>query len=314
MSDTDPAASSATNPRGHELYAPAPQKQRRTWTALAIPLAVVFIIGGAIIGTIPGVASGFITPEELTGDGVKGTAYQLIVAFGAATILTLAYSRVVEGRGLALNGLNENGLVRFARGYVIGMAFLAAVIGVIAGLGGYAIEGPGALSAPAALTGVGILFIGFIIQGSTEEIILRGWLMGLIASRHGLVLAVILNSALFALLHGGNMEPSKELATGLANIVLFGLFISLYAAKEGSVWGVCGWHAAWNWLLEVGFGIEVSGQVIDVQPLVMDLASEPSVAWWITGGDFGPEASVVTTAVLLAGTAFLMARGGFARR
>ena len=178
--------------------------------------------------------------------------------------------------------------------------------------GGYVVEGPGAFGSAAvgaALLPIGVLMLGFIIQGSTEEIVFRGWLMQLIASRHGLWIAVIANSALFALAHAANIAPSKELYVGLANIVLFGLFISLYAAREGSLWGVCGWHAAWNWLLGLGFGLEVSGQVIDTAPLIADLTGRDGAAWWLTGAAFGPEASLVTTAVLLTGTVVLIVRG-----
>ncbi|MEN9428757.1 MAG: hypothetical protein RLZZ220_3106, partial [Pseudomonadota bacterium] len=122
-------------------------------------------------------------------------------------------------------------------------------------------------------------------------------------------IAVIGNSVLFALAHAGNIELSKELYVGLANIVLFGLFISLYAAREGSLWGVCGWHAAWNWLLGLGFGLEVSGQVVDTVPLIADLTGKEGAEWWLTGAAFGPEASLVTTAVLLVGTVVLIVRG-----
>ena len=202
--------------------------------------------------------------------------------------------------------------MRFLRGYLLGLAFLLTVIGVIWAAGGYVVEGAGAFGSAAigaALLPIGVLLLGFIIQGSSEELLFRGWLMQLIASRYGLWIAVIANSALFALAHAGNIEPSKELLVGLANIVLFGLFISLYAVREGSLWGVCGWHAAWNWLLGLGFGLEVSGMKIDSLPLITDLAAAPGAVWWLTGGAFGPEASVVATAVLLIGTVMLALRG-----
>lgn len=125
----------------------------------------------------------------------------------------------------------------------------------------------------------------------------------------GFVLAVISNSLVFSLLHGFNIAPSKELVFRLINILLFGLYISVYAIREQSLWGVCGWHAAWNWLLGVGFGLEVSGQRLDVTPLVVDLASTDAVPWFITGGQFGPEASLVTMLVLLIAIAITRLRG-----
>jgi len=296
---------------GIELYAARKPGHRRTWTAAAVVLAVVFVILGQLIAVIFGQTTGIGSSKGPAGEWGQ-LVYLLFVAFGLGALINLAWVRVFERRELKTIGFNGRGLLRFARGYGIGLAFLAGVVGVIWALGGYAIEGGGALQSAAvgaALVPIGLLMLGFIVQGSTEEIIFRGWLMQLIASRHGLWLAVILNSALFSLMHGSNIAPSRELFLGLANIVLFGLFISLYAAREGSLWGVCGWHAAWNWLLGLGFGLEVSGEAVKTPPLLVDLSTNTDVAWWITGAAFGPEASVVTTVVLLIGTAVLVIRG-----
>lgn len=296
---------------GIELYAERKRSHRRTWTIAAIVLGLVFMVAGEVGAYFPAVATGFVVPGG-GGDGWPQMAYQLGAAFGLTSLLVLLWAGLFERRGPSTLGLNAKGPMRFLRGYLIGLAFLAVVVGVIWGTGGYVVEGAGAFGSAAvgaALLPIGLLLLGFIIQGSTEEILFRGWLMQLIASRHGLWIAVIANSALFALAHAGNIEPSKELFVGLANIVLFGLFISLYAVREGSLWGVCGWHAAWNWLLGLGFGLEVSGQVIDTAPLITDLTAAPGAAWWLTGAAFGPEASLVTTAVLLAGTVVLMVRG-----
>lgn len=296
---------------GIELYAERKQSHRRTWTLAAIVLCVVFMLGGQLAAYFPAIAAGFITPGGGT-DGWPQLAYELAAAFGLSSVLLLLWARFFERRGPSALGLNARGPMRFLRGYLIGVAFLLAVVGVIWAAGGYVVEGAGAFGSAAvgaALLPIFVLMLGFIIQGSTEELLFRGWLMQLIASRHGLWIAVIANSVLFALAHAGNIEPSNELYVGLANIVLFGLFISLYAVREGSLWGVCGWHAAWNWLLGLGFGLEVSGMKIETLPLITDLTSAPGAAWWLTGGAFGPEASVVTTAVLLAGTVVLILRG-----
>ncbi|MGV8928658.1 MAG: CPBP family intramembrane glutamic endopeptidase [Brevundimonas sp.] len=296
---------------GIELYAERKLRHRRTWTIAAVVLTVVFMLGGQIGAYFPAVATGFVVPGG-GDDGWPQLAYQLGASFGLSAVLVLVWAWLFERRGPSALGLNAKGPMRFVRGYLIGLGFLLAVVGVIWAAGGYVVEGAGAFGSAAvgaALLPIVVLMLGFIIQGSTEELLFRGWLMQLIASRHGLWIAVIANSVLFALAHAGNIEPSKELFVGLANIVLFGLFISLYAVREGSLWGVCGWHAAWNWLLGLGFGLEVSGQVVDTVPLITDLTGAPGAAWWLTGAAFGPEASVVTTAVLLIGTVVLIVRG-----
>lgn len=296
---------------GIELYARRKLRHRRTWTLAAIVLGAVFMVGGQLGAFLPAIATGFVTPGGGS-DGWPQLAYELVASFGLGSVLVLLWAWLFERRGPAALGLNAKGPMRFLRGYLIGLAFLGGVVGIIWAAGGYVVEGPGAFGTAAvgaALLPIGVLMLGFIIQGSSEELLFRGWLMQLIASRHGLWIAVIANSALFALAHAGNIEPSNELYVGLANIVLFGLFISLYAVREGSLWGVCGWHAAWNWLLGLGFGLEVSGMKIDSLPLVTDLTGAPDAAWWLTGASFGPEASLVTTAVLLVGTLVLALRG-----
>lgn len=295
---------------GIELFAERKRRHRRTWTIAAIVLGFIFMLGGQLGALYPAIATGFVSPGEGS-DGWPQLTYELVAAFGLGSVLVLLWAWLFERRGPATLGLNAKGPLRFLRGYLLGLAFLGTVIGVIWTAGGYVVEGTGAFGSAAvgaALLPIGALMLGFIIQGSSEELLFRGWLMQLIASRHGIWIAVFANSALFALAHAGNIEPSNELYVGLANIVLFGLFISLYAVREGSLWGVCGWHAAWNWLLGLGFGLEVSGMKIDSLPLITDLTAAPGAAWWLTGGAFGPEASVVTTAVLLAGTVVLALR------
>ena len=301
---------------GRELYAPRRPGHRRTWSAAAVVLAVVFIVLGSVIALLPGLILGLIDAAgEQT--GWRGLVYVLTVPFGATALLVFAWVAFAERRGLATIGFNERGLLRFVRGYGLGLAFLALVVVVIGAVGGYEVEGGGAFATGAvgsALVPIAVLLLAFIVQGSTEEIVMRGWLMQIIASRHGLVIGLVVSSALFSLLHGGNIDLSPALAVGLLNIVLVGVFLGLYAAREGSLWGVCGWHAAWNWLLGLGFGLEVSGQVIEVEPLFVDLTARDNLPFWVTGGAFGPEASVVTSAVLIAGCGWILWRGNYASR
>jgi hypothetical protein len=188
---------------------------------------------------------------------------------------------------------------------------MAIVILIIAASGGYSIEAGGRLNAPTfAVLWPYIVFAGaFVIQGSSEELIMRGWLMQLTASRYGVTAGIVFSTIVFSALHGGNIQASDELVLGLLNIVLVGAFLGLYAAQEGSIWGVCGWHAAWNWILGLGFGLEVSGTGLGTSALIVDLKANNGVPWWITGGAFGPEASVITTGVLLAGFLWLLFRG-----
>ncbi|MBO6730605.1 MAG: CPBP family intramembrane metalloprotease [Maricaulis sp.] len=291
---------------GRELFAPRRAKNRRTWTIASIVLLAVFLVGGFLLARE---LSTFFGWDALMAEYSWGpVAYQLGVSFGLVSLVCLLWVFIFERRGIGAIGLNGRFLVRFLRGYVVGLGFLAGVVGIIAYMGGYEVEGSGAL-AVAALVPIGVILLGFIIQGSTEEILFRGWLMSVISSRHGAFWAILITSVLFGLLHGFNIPPGHVLYLGVTNIVLVGLFLALYALKEGSIWGVCGFHASWNWLLGVGFGLEVSGGHIVEQPLIVDLASTNDVPWWITGGPFGPEASVVTAAVFATGCVIVLLFG-----
>lgn len=301
---------------GIELYAPRLAKHRRTWSLAIVGLGIVFLalqilLLPVFLMTAIGLAGIKIDPQNLQASLLAALPEwpvfaSSLFACGVTSIAIFLWVHLFERRSFPAIGFNGQGLKRFGRGFLIGLGFLSAVVGGLALLGGYRIESPGIWAAPslAAFVPIVVLLVGFCIQGSGEEILMRGWLMQLIASRHGLYWGIGINSVIFSLMHALNTPPTPELALGLLNILLVGVFFSLYAIREQSIWGVCGWHAAWNWMLSGGVGLEVSGMSVKVAPLI-DLAGTAGAPWWLTGGSFGPEGSVVATAVLLTGTIWL---------
>lgn len=294
---------------GVEIFAPRGAGSRRTWTVAALVLIVVFFLIGQLT-TIFGVLKpmGF-HKADLDTQWPPFAIY--LCAGGVTALLILAWAWLFERRPPAALGFKGKMAGAYLRGLAVGGLCLAAVVGVIYAAGGYTVAGSVSLGllTPAVLTPFLALFAGYVIQGGAEEVMFRGWLMPLVASRHGLVVAVLLNSGFFTLLHASNIDPSKELVLGLFNLFLFAVVLSLYAIKEGSLWGVCAFHTGWNVLLGTGFGLEVSGQKIAVSPVVVGLAPVSDAPWWLTGGAFGPEASVATTVVLAVVSAYLIAKG-----
>lgn len=296
--------------QGIELYAAREPQHRRTWTLAAIVLVVLFFAIGGISTSMVMKAVHF---QDTFGRGSwQGTSLGMIGTFGLASLLCFAWIKFFERRGLNTIGLKPEGLRQYGRGILLGFGFISLVVGLIYAAGGYVVEASGIASnfSLGAVLAFGGLFIGFMIQGATEEILMRGWLFQLIASRYGVMIGIVANMLIFSLLHAGNIAFSTELMIGLFNIVLVAILLSLYAWKEGSLWGVCAWHSAWNWLLGVGFGLEVSGQSLKVVPLFIDLKNAANTPVWLNGGAFGPEASVVTSAVLLLGIAYFAKQKG----
>lgn len=286
-------------------YGPSP-RLHPVYAGLVFVVAIVVMILGQGLGFVPGVLLAGINPG-MTSDP-KSLLYFTIAGFGTVSVLALLWVRYVENRPLASMGLRKDAaLSRFVRGLGIGLALNAIVVFTIYVLGGYDLAALApSFQSPAALIMIALLFIGFVVQGSTEEILMRGWVLSAMAARFGLVIAIVVNSTVFAALHLGNEGFDHINWIAIANIVLVGLFLSLYAVREGSLLGVCGFHAAWNWILGVGFGLEVSGMSIDLPPLIVDFDTKTDMADWLTGGTFGPEGSIIVSAVFFLGTLWML--------
>lgn len=90
----------------------------------------------------------------------------------------------------------------------------------------------------------------------------------------------------------------------IVNLLLYSLFAAFYALREGSLWGVCAFHSAWNWAQGNFFGLAVSGNQADGGMLFDLMEVGPD---WFTGGAFGPEGGLAVTLMLLVGIAIMSA-------
>ena len=124
-------------------------------------------------------------------------------------------------------------------------------------------------------------------------------MMQVIGARYIPWLGVLLSSILFAILHLGNAGINLP---SILNLIFFALFMALLVLNDGSLWSACAWHSAWNWSLGNIYGLSVSGSgekatLFDLNTIGNEL---------ISGGGFGPEGSLITTLVLLAGILILI--------
>jgi len=302
-----------------------PDRARIIWSFLTlIPLAVIvaasaFTVLGLRVGYLiaSGAATNFAEAKEVMQSMASGgmDPFIMVLPFAFFIIYSALWVRLVEGRPLSTMGIGSRlWLPRYIVGFIVGMLFLVVILGAIYKLGGYKIDAMlPVFSAPDPVNASLIIvtwLIMFPVQGAGEEFVFRGWWMSALASRRGKLIALMAPSVFFGIAHLGNVwPPITESLIGCANVVLFGIFIGLYALKEKSLWGACGWHSAWNWLLGLGFGLEVSGLGVDATPLLVDLADADGASILITGGSFGPEASLVTTGVLILGSLWFVMRG-----
>jgi membrane protease YdiL (CAAX protease family) len=227
--------------------------------------------------------------------GVAGAMALLLSLFPLVALLTWAWVRGVEKRPLETIGLvRDRAARRFWWGHMIGVASILCVVGVIVLLGGYRASGVlPAFSSAAALGGALLLLLGFAVQSSVEEIVFRGWMLSGIARKLNVPIAVLLTSLLFGFLHHSAGYP-----LAFAGAFMFSVFTCCWALRVGHVWGVMGWHSGWNWLLATGFELPLSGTNPIEPALITRLIDQgPNL---LTGGAYGPEASLATIAMLVA--------------
>jgi len=143
---------------------------------------------------------------------------------------------------------------------------------------------------------------------TSEEIIFRGWLTSVITRRTNLIVAVLLSSLTFTLMHFSRDQP--WLVTG--NTLLFALFASAWSISSNNIWGVMGWHVGWNWIIATGFDVPVTGLDAGVPALLVSLA--PAGTDFLTGGADGPEGSIFCTLFFVCGIIFFMWRIARKRR
>jgi membrane protease YdiL (CAAX protease family) len=148
------------------------------------------------------------------------------------------------------------------------------------------------------------MILAMTLISSSEEILLRGYFMQVIGEMGGPLIASLLSGLVFGLMHAGN--PGANFA-GLAITAINGVLLALLAAKTGSLWLACAYHAGWNLVAAMGFGMRDSGML---SPGAFASTELHGSEFW-TGGAYGFEASFLAFVVEAIVLIFLLR---FARR
>nr|WP_203606878.1 CPBP family intramembrane glutamic endopeptidase [Streptomyces sp. SID11385] len=220
--------------------------------------------------------------------GVKENPWLALPLGVLAVVLAVLVYRWVVGRTerrpvteLARHGARG----ALLRGALIGTVMFACVIANLFFLGDYEVHGYGSLSGALAL-------LGFMAgAAATEELMYRGLLFRLVERGAGTYLALVVSGVVFGASHLLNENATLLGAVAIA-IEAGGMLAAAYAATR-SLWLPIGVHLGWNFAEAGIFGAEVSGSggthgLLDVS------ISGPEL---ITGGEFGPEASVYAVVI-----------------
>jgi CAAX protease family protein len=257
-------------------------------------LAVLKPLGLMLLGMIVFVAVLSVVQIPLRIAHVPDAAGAVVVV-AVALAIYLGWVRYVERRRATEFELAAAG-PEIAGGLVLGVGLFSLVIGVLAVLGVFTVAGWGSWTAAA------VGFVGALATAVVEEILFRGWLFRVVRDVGGTWLGVAVSALLFGLLHA--LNPGASATSTIAIALEAGVLLALAYAATNRLWVPIGLHAGWNFAEGSIFGTPVSGHA-PVNTLLNGMLHGPTT---LTGGIFGPEASVVAVVVCLLAAAVFAAR------
>lgn len=209
-----------------------------------------------------------------------------LLAFAFISLAIILWARFVEKSPWLGLGIRKKGALKdFLLGWGIGAAMLITCVLLMWGFGAIQVT---SFQFSANLVGEFlILVLAWSIQGTTEELLTRGWMFSSLAAKHNIPVGILVSSLFFTFLHLSNDGISL---IPLLDLTLFAILACLVMLKTGNLWVIGGLHAAWNCFQGNVFAFPVSG----TQAGQAFIAVETSGPDWLSGGAFGVEGSIIS--------------------
>ena len=260
-------------------------------------IAGLFIAEGAVI--LLHFAFG---KNMLVGDVFDGQTITLIMYYGyiVMTGVALLYWKLIEKKPLSEMGLTKR-LGNYFIGILAGVLLLAVSVAAIVFTGSIKYHG---IYNNADILMILLLFGGFIIQGATEEILCRGIVLHTLKEKTSVAVAVNVSTVLFIMPHCSSLFEQGVVygILGVCNLALISTIFSLLTIRFKSIWAACGLHSFWNAILYSVLGLNLSGNDETVTA-IFNMQSVGKNIW--NGGEYGIEASIITTVVLAIAAAII---------
>ncbi len=250
--------------------------------------AAVVIAAGVATHYASSLLLGALLPGAGFPAGLFGASLTVAVSFLSYAL----FVRLVEGRRPAELSFRRAPAELLA-GILGGAALVSTSILLIWLAGGYRILETRSIAMTAPV------LIAALLSGFIEEILARGVVLRIAEEALGSWPALGLSSLLFGLLHWWN--PHASAWTSLVIAAEAGLLLGAAYLLTSRLWLPIGIHLSWNYTLGGIFGAPVSGHAAD--GLVEAELSGPAL---ISGGAFGPEASIFMLAVCLPAAALML--------
>ena len=260
-------------------------------------IAGLFIAEGAVI-----ILHFALEKNMLVGDVFDPQTITLIMYYGYIVMagVALLYWKLIEKKPLSEMGLTKR-FGNYLIGILAGVLLLAVSVAAIVFTGSIKYHG---IYNNADILMILLLFGGFIIQGATEEILCRGIVLHTLKEKTSVAVAVNVSTVLFIMPHCSSLFEQGVVygILGVCNLALISTIFSLLTIRFKSIWAACGLHSFWNAILYSVLGLNLSGNDETVTA-IFNMQSVGKNIW--NGGEYGIEASIITTVVLAIAAAII---------
>jgi membrane protease YdiL (CAAX protease family) len=186
----------------------------------------------------------------------------------------------------------------WTRESLVGMGLGAGLVALVAG----AMYAGGLLHYASRLSPTGLGFSGgvafLLVAAAFEEIAFRGYAFQRLVEGFGPAAVVLLSSALFGLSHLHNPWSTP---LSIVNTMLAGVLMAVGYLRSRGLWLPIGLHFAWNFTLGPLFSLPVSG----MRPAAYLFEAQVTGPIWLTGGEYGPEGSILLTVACISAIVWL---------
>lgn len=265
---------------------------------MPIEIVMMFTNADYINAVIAGDMAGVMEASRALTQSSAMTITMLFANIGII-VVTLLFCKLIQKRKVTTVGFQKPGMWKeYLCGLGVGFVLFSAAVLLCVVTGSLKFQG---LSATFSV-GIFVLFVlGYMIQGMAEEVLCRGYFLVSVGRRYPLAVGIFANAVLFAALHLLNAGIS---VLAFINLILFGVFASVYFIKRGNIWGIGALHSIWNLVQGNVYGIRVSGMQITCSVFSSEMVAGREL---INGGDFGLEGGLAVTVVLVVGTLIMLA-------
>ena len=260
---------------------------------LAFILIYVFsaVLGEAIIiGSLYGMGY-----DPLNGIMPEGQIGELLVYYGFVifSLVTLLYCRFIEKRKFKTIGFSGK-FIEYPVGGLLAVILLVLIIGVACGLNAITFCG---FNTTVNIETLLLWMLAFGIQGATEEIMCRGFLLHSLKDKVSVPLAIFVSSTAFVFPHLSSLLEAEVVyvIVGIINLYLISIIFSILVLWRSSIWVACGLHSIWNFVLYCIMGLTLTGSENVSDGVVLFGVKGANI---VNGAEYGIEASIITTVVL----------------